>query len=195
MKKYIICFLLCACVLYAGYYITFRGLGQSRNENTEDSSQKDIEVISNDDIIKASTKLIVESYNVKDGTSEKEIITMPAMYLGLTRNGLIEQLDEYMNNLSIKDLEDGLISFNLLYYSQDYIMLRKTFNLSDDYHKYFVKLNRGQITVYYSDKKTVYEYTDIDINQLPESLQIEIINGKEIKDEKELYDFLENYST
>jgi len=195
MKKYIICSLLCVCVLCAGYYITYRGLSRNQKESTEDSSQKGIEVISNDDIIKASTKLIIESYNVKNGTSEKEVIIMPAMYLGLTRNGLIEQLDEYMNNLSIKDLEDGLMSFDLLYYSQDYIMLRKTFNLSEDYHKYFLKLNRGQITVYYSDKKTVYEYTDIDINQLPEVLQIEIINGKEIKDEKELYDFLENYST
>jgi len=195
MKKYIICFLLCACVFSAGYYITYRGSSQNQKESIEDSSQKDIEVISNDDIIKASTKLIVENYNLKDNTSEKEVITMPAMYLGITRNGLIEQLDEYMNNLSIKDLEDGLIGFDLLYYSQEYVMLRKTYNLSEDYNKYFVKLNRGQITVYYSDRKTVYEYSDIDINQLPENLQIEIINGKEMKDEKELYDFLENYST
>ena len=49
--------------------------------------------------------------------------------------------------------------------------------------------------VFYSDQKTVFEYTDIDLNDLPVEQKCEVISGKEVKDEKALYDFLENYSS
>ena len=49
--------------------------------------------------------------------------------------------------------------------------------------------------MFYSDKKTVYEYTDIDINSLPADVAADVISGMEVKDEKTLYDFLENYSS
>lgn len=59
---------------------------------------------------------------------------------------------------------------------------------------YLCEVN-GYIVVYKSDKKTPYEYTDILYKELPELLKKEIKNGKYIKDEKELYGFLENYSS
>lgn len=53
----------------------------------------------------------------------------------------------------------------------------------------------GYITVYLSDKKTVFEYTSIDINDLPSDLMKEIKNGKYMEDIEELYSFLESYSS
>ena len=53
----------------------------------------------------------------------------------------------------------------------------------------------GYIVVYLSDKKTPYEYTDILYDQLPERLRDEIRNGKYVEGQKELYGFLENYSS
>ena len=44
-------------------------------------------------------------------------------------------------------------------------------------------------------KKTVYEYTDISLEGLPENLQKEIQNGKYIETSENLYGFLENYSS
>ena len=44
-------------------------------------------------------------------------------------------------------------------------------------------------------KKTVYEYTDISLEGLPENLQKEIQNGKYIETSESLYGFLENYSS
>ena len=51
------------------------------------------------------------------------------------------------------------------------------------------------IVVYFSDKKTPYEYTDIHYDELPELLRQEIRNGKYIESTAELYGFLENYSS
>ena len=59
---------------------------------------------------------------------------------------------------------------------------------------YLMEVN-GYIVVYFSDKKTPYEYTDIHYDELPELLRQEIRNGKYIESTAELYGFLENYST
>ena len=59
---------------------------------------------------------------------------------------------------------------------------------------YLMEVN-GYIVVYFSDKKTPYEYTDILYDELPELLRQEIRNGKYIESTAELYGFLENYSS
>ena len=60
---------------------------------------------------------------------------------------------------------------------------------------YYLKELNGYVVVYLSDKKTVYEYTDISLEYLPENLQKEIQNGKYIETSESLYGFLENYSS
>lgn len=62
-------------------------------------------------------------------------------------------------------------------------------------YQYYLTEEQGCVCIYQNDKKTLYENTSICINSLPKSLQEEIKNGKYIRTEKELYDFLENYSS
>ena len=59
---------------------------------------------------------------------------------------------------------------------------------------YLMEVN-GYVVVYLSDKKTPYEYTDIKCDGRPSEMQEEIRNGKYMEDAKELYGFLENYSS
>ena len=60
---------------------------------------------------------------------------------------------------------------------------------------YYLKSLNGYVVVYLNDKKTVYEYTDIPLDGLPETLQQEIHNGKYVETSAALYGFLENYSS
>ena len=60
---------------------------------------------------------------------------------------------------------------------------------------YYLKEKNGYVVVYLKDKKTAYEYTDILLKELPETLQKEIKNGKYIENAQALYGFLENYSS
>lgn len=62
------------------------------------------------------------------------------------------------------------------------------------YH-YYLKEENGKVSVYLEDGKTLYEYTTIETKSLPAHLQKEIRQGKYLTGEKELYDFLENYSS
>ena len=60
---------------------------------------------------------------------------------------------------------------------------------------YYLAEKNGYVVVYLSDKKTVYEYTDILFRDLPEDLQAEIETGKPVENTELLYGFLENYSS
>ena len=60
---------------------------------------------------------------------------------------------------------------------------------------YYLRELHGFVAVYLSDKETVYEFTEIPVNDLPEEIQQEIATGKYIPTVKELYEFLENYSS
>ena len=60
---------------------------------------------------------------------------------------------------------------------------------------YYLKELNGYVTVYLSDKKTIYELTEIPLTDLPEEIQQEVCSGKYIESIKELYAFLENYSS
>ncbi len=66
---------------------------------------------------------------------------------------------------------------------------------SDGKNAYVLKEKNGEVQVYQSDGKTLYESTGIPVSALPQEMQEEITNGKSIKDSASLYSFLENYSS
>lgn len=62
-------------------------------------------------------------------------------------------------------------------------------------YQYYLTEKQGCVSIYLDDKETLYENTSIRLSSLPNALKTEIKNGKYIRTEKELYDFLENYSS
>lgn len=67
-------------------------------------------------------------------------------------------------------------------------------NASKEEIYYLAELN-GYVAVYYEDKNTVFEYTNILLEDLPEKLQEEIKNWKQLEGSESVYGFLENYSS
>lgn len=53
----------------------------------------------------------------------------------------------------------------------------------------------GYVAVYLYDRETIYELTDISMDSLPSDVKNEVEKGKYIQTAKELYGFLENYSS
>lgn len=75
---------------------------------------------------------------------------------------------------------------------------RETHTVPADANKkegYYLIEEDGFLVVYASDRKTVYEYTDIAYDDLPENVRNEIRYGKYIRSQADLYGFLENYSS
>ena len=60
---------------------------------------------------------------------------------------------------------------------------------------YCLRELQGYVAVYRNSDGGLYELTDIQVSDLPEDIQQEIAAGKSVASEKELYGFLENYSS
>ena len=58
--------------------------------------------------------------------------------------------------------------------------------------RYWLMEEDGAVMVYLSNGRTMYERTEISVDNLPLPLKEEIAKGKEIWTEQELYGFLEN---
>ena len=67
-------------------------------------------------------------------------------------------------------------------------------DLSDHYEFLLVDHN-DYVAVYQLPEREIYEYTDVIMEVLPEEVQKEVQQGKYIKNEEELYNFLENYTS
>ena len=66
---------------------------------------------------------------------------------------------------------------------------------AEDAPGYCLRELQGYVAVYRNSDGGLYELTDIQVSDLPEEIQQEIAAGKSVASEKELYGFLENYSS
>ena len=80
-----------------------------------------------------------------------------------------------------------------------FLFITLAYKMTYDYtmDKYMEKVSErnGFVVVYLEDKKTIYEFTEIPLSDLPEEVRQEIAQGKQIATAEELYAFLENYSS
>lgn len=199
-KTYVLSLFLFALLSISVYFLTYK---VSRDIYEDESNQIELDtqelVVSadtnNDQTVTNTTKYILEQYNSKEFTLNEESLPTPADFVGLNREQLINYLHDYEESPSLEDRQLGFESFELVSFSQDQIVLRKTYHPYADNYKYYLIAENGLVTVYYSDESTVYEYTNITTEDLPEELKEEILKGKYIKTLDELYNFLENYSS
>ena len=169
-----------------------RGNTQSDIEDENRLEQEEVQEISYDDtsIVSADTVCIYELYYID--TDEKLRYELPPSsdIAGLTRKQLSDKLKDYMNHLPITEYEEGLIAYELLSFSSERIVLQKVYDRNRINYRYFITISNDEIVVYYSDKKTIYEYTGISAKELDDWNYAALVEGITIKDTEALYDFL-----
>ena len=150
---------------------------------------------SGEPIIKADTEYVIELYNVRTKDVTELRTNIPSDLLGMDREDAEAYAKMYSEEPGLEELEDGFKIMELTAFSDERVVFRKTYEPWERNYKYALGIAGGNIVVYYLDGKTVYEYTDIYPNELPEELQIDIRKGQCLMDVHTLYEFLENYSS
>ncbi len=138
---------------------------------------------------------VEETYDLATKQMYSMAKTAPGFLIGTTKEELSAYLAEYMEDLSLAEYEAGLISYDIISFSEDNVILRKTYDVNKVPYKYYVNISDGMITVYYSDLKSVYEYTHIPAVDLSEEDRLALIEGIYVKDREELYSILEGFSS
>lgn len=146
-------------------------------------------------VITADTRYLIEEINLSDGTVQEKEEQVPVKYIGLDRVELIEELDIYDKNPALSDLKLGFQNSELSSFSKDRVVICKYYQPEEENEGFYIMVADHYIIVYEGDKQTVYLNTDILLSNLNETLQSEIIQGKYVEDEQEIYHFLESYSS
>ena len=196
-KTYIISFLVVFILIIISYFGSYYFMKEK---------VKEVPIEKNEDVLKANsvngiytsdqTVYILEKYDAATYELTEEKLTMPVEYVGLTREELMEKIKIYEKSPSGADKNDGFTGFSLVYFSENKIVLRKTYNKNSYELEYEAKVDsQGKIVIYISETGAIYTDTDIYYSHLPADVKEQIESGKKMQGLREVYDFLENYSS
>ena len=145
-------------------------------------------------VVTADTMYLIEEVNLVDGTIQEKQEDVPVKYIGLDRESLIKELESYDRNPPLTELEMGFETIELTAFSKDRVVICKYYKEEEE-KGYYLMVEDHFIVVYEEDKRRMHMNTDILLSALSDQLQAEIIQGKFIENDEELYNFLESYSS
>lgn len=172
------------------------GSTQIRDEKgEEEEAEQIIETAAADiPVVTADTKYLVELVDLDLGTVTESEEAVPVMYIGLNREELLEAISAYDKNPPLTEQEKGFETIELTSFSKDRVVVCKYYKEKRP-EGFYLMVADHFIVVYEEDRSTLYMNTDILLDLLPDSLQREIMEGKYVASEEELYLFLESYSS
>lgn len=167
---------------------------ESYQKNQEEEQEIVIETgYQAEPVLTADTSYVILSYDALSGEIQENEETPPDKYIGLTRDMLAEELKEYEESPSLTDLEKGFSNIELLSFSPSRVVIRKSYEREEE--GYFLVNVDHTVVVYDKSLTHMYMDTGILVEELPWSVQSEIMHMKYIETENELYNFLESYSS
>lgn len=145
--------------------------------------------------LNADTDYVLQEVDVRNQTVVETIWTLPAMYIGMDREQFLAAMDLYEAAPPLAELERGFVSLEVLSFSAQRVIVQMNYEYTQPSNSFYIKAENNLLVVYLDDQQTVYMYTSIFLDRLPERVQQDIINIMFIPDEESLYNFLENYSS
>lgn len=141
------------------------------------------------------TICIYEDIDKKDGTIVITEEKLPAKYIGMTRSELEKALYDDSKQLSLTDKEKGFQTQHLELFSGEQVKVVRIYDTTAEQNGYYIMAVDGEIWIFKEDKKTLYFKTDLMLEELPQKVRIEILKGKYMDSEVQVYHFLESYSS
>lgn len=205
MKKvYIICFFILSAAIVFGlsYFYSKQNMGISENGTQILNETEGIAEIVTKQASYEETKITnittikLQVNDLNNNTFEEKIINTPVEFLEMTRSDLLEYMKEYLKSPNEEDEKRGLLAYELVEFSKKSVVLRKTYKMEEMKEtQYKAMLENGYVTIYAGDDNVIYDYTDISLEDLPEDIKVNLKKGIIFNGEKELYEFLETYSS
>ena len=95
----------------------------------------------------------------------------------------------------LSEIERGFVGLEVLSFSREKVMVRMDYRYVQPSASFYLAVSDNEVVVYLEDRSTVYINTGISLEELPEQIQLQIMDMLFVPDEETLYDFLETYSS
>lgn len=185
-------------IAIVGYQISFLRTRERSQGEIPDSEQNADDAIltgNGSDKVTKSTTIIVESYDIDGALIERKEETANAELIGNNRLDMLLYANSYREQAPEQEKKEGLERMVLESFSPDSVTLVKYFGEPEEEQGYFIGVKDNAVIVYLQDRSQVYEYTNIELWTLPVEIQYELVEGIYVKNEQELFDFLQTYSS
>lgn len=146
-------------------------------------------------VLTSDTQYVIIEADLIEGSSVETTWNIPEQYIGMNRDRFVEAMENYEQNPPLTELNKGFVSVEVKSFSSQKVVVRKNYFFSEAKQHFYLTTQNDVVVVMCEDLKTVYMNTTILMSELPERIQAEIMLNKYIESEKELYDFLETYSS
>ncbi len=153
------------------------------------------EVMVSAETLCVDTKYVLEETDVLYHTVVETTWRLPDKYVGMNREQFLQAMEVYEAFPPLSELERGFVGLEVLSFSRERVVVRMDYKFVQPSSSFYLAAYDNEVIVYLEDRKTVYIETDISLDSLPAHLQQNIIDMMWIRDEEELYSFLENYSS
>lgn len=160
-------------------------------ETAEDAE----EVMVSAETLCVDTKYVLEETDVLYHTVVETTWKLPDKYVGMNREQFLQAMEVYASFPPLSELERGFVGLEVLSFSRERVVVRMDYKFVQPSSSFYLAAYDNEVVVYLEDRKTIYIETEISLDSLPAHLQQNIIDMMWIKDEEELYSFLENYSS
>ncbi len=154
-----------------------------------------IPVTSKEDTITGDTDYLVLKKDMNTGEIQIKNSDMPVKYIGLNREQIIEQLNDFQANPPLSELENGFVSLDLISFSPVQLEIQMNYRYVEPVGIFYIMAYDNKVVVMLEDKKTVFLSTEISMKELPSEVQQDVMRGLFIPNEETLYDFLETYTS
>ncbi len=154
-----------------------------------------IPVTAKEDIITADTAYLILEKDMNTGEIQTKRSDMPAKYIGLNREQVLEQLNDYQANPPLTELERGFVGLDLISFSPIQLEVQMNYRYIEPVGIFYIMAYDNKVVVMLEDKKTVFLSTEITMKELPSEVQQDVMRGLFIPNEECLYDFLETYTS
>lgn len=139
------------------------------------------------------TRLVSILYDEKGNYIREEEENLPVYLSKLTR----EQVCSFFENIYTDYQETGdrtnVQKAQMISFSPEIVVVKK---FSEPVSKrYYVVSENNRIVVYYEDKTTVYDKTEISVDDLPKEEKTKLQNGFYVDTAEELFALLESYTS
>lgn len=210
MKRFCrICFLCVAgaVLFFLGmWFASYMSVKENLNLPAEtEQSEVPREIASENDVIIVETAVIptvdmnTEYIIIKENiiTGETTSITedLPSQFVGMSREDIEDYFTVYAMSPVLEDREDGFINAMVESYSPEQLIVKKVYEPIYLEECFYLRAEENYVVVYYGDNSTVYMYTGIRMDTLPEETRQEIENCKKIDSYESLYSFLESHTS
>lgn len=205
MKRvYIICLFLAGFLGIGAYLYSYQYFIQEDGEEngttgmaqTSTTLPETVEAVARkEERITRDTLYYIETYRIDQNTTIREAKRLPLEVIGNNRKQFAEYLEKMMEDALSEEEKNGFLSIELIDFSDQAVVVRKTYKEPAQECEFYLDVQMGRVIVRNSLDDSLYAYTEIKFETLPESLKREILRGYPVENLEVLYEFLESYSS